>query len=63
MLRAGLDTGWRAIGALVVSPSFTATVSPNHTHLGDYTRTVSLHRVALAPLISVSFHAAAAPPL
>lgn len=43
---------------LVVTPSFTLTVLPNHTHLGSYTPTVSLHGVSLAPVISVSFHAA-----
>ncbi|MGD9850136.1 MAG: hypothetical protein AB7T38_02595 [Nitrospirales bacterium] len=30
------------IGVSVVTPRFTETLSPNHTHLGDYTRTVSL---------------------
>lgn len=33
------------IGALVVSPRFINHRGPNHTHLGPYTRTVSLHRV------------------
>lgn len=39
---AGLDTGFGAIGVFVVTPSFTRTLRPNQTHLGRYTRTVSL---------------------
>lgn len=39
---AGLDSGFGAIGVFVVTPSFTRTLRPNQTHLGRYTRTVSL---------------------
>lgn len=35
-----------------MSPSFTCTVWANHTHLAHYTRTVSLHRIQLVPLIN-----------
>lgn len=58
---AGLDTGFGAIGVSVMTPCFMRTPHPNHTHLGRYTRIVSLHRVRLAPMISVSFHAASTP--
>jgi hypothetical protein len=37
---------------LVMSHSFMLTVGANHTHLAPYTRTVSLHRVSLVPLIN-----------
>jgi hypothetical protein len=40
-----LISGIEWIGALVVSPRFINHRGPNHTHLGPYTRTVSLHRV------------------
>ncbi len=51
LLRLTYERG-RTIGALVMSPSFMLTVWANHTHLAHYTRTVSLHRVSLVPLIS-----------
>lgn len=34
-----------SIGVLMMTPRFPAHRPPNHTHLGGYTRTVSLHRV------------------
>lgn len=60
MLRTGLDTCLRAIGALWSVALFYDHLRPNHTHLGRYTRTVSLLRVNLAPLINTSFRVAAA---
>lgn len=40
-----LISGFAAIGVLVTTPRFPDHLLPNHTHLGSYTRVVSLHRV------------------
>lgn len=39
---AEFDIGLEEVGVFVETPSFTFTLRPNHTHLGRYTRSVSL---------------------